>query len=104
MTDKHQEDVLIGFIERRDRTPERDRLTPRMEAHQMLQALAYEPPEPDDEAHAINRRLGLTVAGCPCRRCANLRDIATVAGSRFGDEDPEALAAMDRMNRRVDPR
>lgn len=59
-----------------------------------------EPPTPDDEEHRIARKLDLTVAGCPCRRCAHMRDIATVGMQPFGEEDDQALAAIDRMNRR----
>ena len=66
-----------------------------------------ERPTPDDRDHRIARTLGLTVPACDCRRCANLRDLATIAGSRFGREDearfgggPHVLAAMDRVNAR----
>lgn len=60
-----------------------------------------EPPEPDDRDHRVMRTLDLTVAGCPCRRCSHLRDIATVSKARFGEEDEEALEAMRRMMRRT---
>jgi hypothetical protein len=63
--------------------------------------VASEPPAPDDEAHRIMRTLDLTVTGCPCRRCSNLRDMATVSLSRFGEEDEAALAAIDRINQRA---
>lgn len=60
-----------------------------------------EPPEPKNEEHRIMRTLDLTVVGCSCRRCCNLRDLAAVAMSKFGEEDDRALAAMDRVNKRV---
>lgn len=66
-----------------------------------------ERPAPDDQDHRTARSLNLTVAGCDCRRCANLRDLATIAGAKFGREDeprfgggPHVLAAIDRVNAR----
>jgi len=62
--------------------------------------MSPEQPNPKDREHRIADELNLTVSGCDCRRCENLRDIAIVSASRFGKEDERALAAMDRMNRR----
>jgi hypothetical protein len=62
---------------------------------------APEPPCPDDEEHRIMRRLNLNVSGCQGRSCCNMRDIAKVGMSKFGDEDDDALAAVDRINKRV---
>jgi len=61
----------------------------------------FEPAPPDDQRHRAADELNLTVAGCPCRRCAGLRDRSLVASYPFGFEGDDALAAMARMNRRV---
>jgi hypothetical protein len=62
-----------------------------------------EPDPPDDEQHRAMRALDLTVAGCPCRRCASLRDHARISRDKFGQEGPEALAAITRTCERPGP-
>lgn len=60
--------------------------------------VANEVPTIDDRAHRIlYGELHLSVSGCNCRRCCEIRDISTVGMQPFGQEDDRALKAMQRI-------